>query len=885
MEHEHNQIIDNDGYFEVNATTRAIVNKTREKISIMQYDHNSECFTFKIPRYIENHDMLKCNAVEVHFKNGINADVYTVTDLRECPEDKNKIICSWLISDYATQYADFLIFSLKFKCVEEDGAVSYLWSTQEHTNIYINKSLDSIKQIIERYPNILEKLIAKDTVSSKEVILKHDSNRKYNTNDIIKVIDNFDNLVAFTATKDGVNAKLDYLPNERISTISEDNLLLSFTPEENNLTKSDNGTYLLNANGGILQSNFPLYFDSKKTTFDWGYDEKLDIKYLQCSTSGGGYQFRIRAEDAYNILNNKEVTFDFWAKFSGESSPHSERLIVITNDTTSAAAPANTQLKVEVNKVNDRWQFVVATYTDTAIRQQKMNVAFDKWNHFVISRKILKTSDGWSTINFTLWINGVHISTITLQEPESDPATTIYFGGNSGATTNQKFSGCIGTINIYNKVPTAYIEGWKQIDAIVDHKGYCSNYTYIVDLYKSKHKHENSEILEKIKDEMLYDGICRVKCTSEEDVAKLVDNPNYKAFHIELTTEGTTSYALSPLPPGSGIIGGTTTTTTRFYIFQDLNTFTWNSAAPNINLMGSSAYTQIKLSPDGLFKRTVTVSATAEPIYTYTEWESLHHTKAEIAGNYAPITLINDMQSQISKMVKPEYITNASFIFAGGVNADLLRTLNTEYIEVANSTFSENPNETIEFNAINCESMQHCFEGSRAVTIIFPNGTPKLIYADNICSKCESLTAVSGLDCTNATTLKYAFNGCAALEAVDLVSTAKVENLSYAFYGSALKTITGLDSSSVTHLDGAFAKSSIEALTLDCIKAESATGVFTECLSLSALTLKNLTTDDVAFEMFYSLPNTEAGTITLENCTINDDIKAIATEKGWLINE
>ena len=127
MEHEHNQIIDNDGYFEVNATTRAIVNKTREKISIMQYDHNSECFTFKIPRYIENHDMLKCNAVEVHFKNGINADVYTVTDLRECPEDKNKIICSWLISDYATQYADFLIFSLKFKCVEEDGAVSYLW--------------------------------------------------------------------------------------------------------------------------------------------------------------------------------------------------------------------------------------------------------------------------------------------------------------------------------------------------------------------------------------------------------------------------------------------------------------------------------------------------------------------------------------------------------------------------------------------------------------------------------------------------------------------------------------------------------------------------------------------------------------------------------------
>ena len=56
-------IKDADPYFEIKTDTREIINKSKTKTKIMQYDHNSERFTFSLPRFIEGHDMLECDSI------------------------------------------------------------------------------------------------------------------------------------------------------------------------------------------------------------------------------------------------------------------------------------------------------------------------------------------------------------------------------------------------------------------------------------------------------------------------------------------------------------------------------------------------------------------------------------------------------------------------------------------------------------------------------------------------------------------------------------------------------------------------------------------------------------------------------------------------------
>lgn len=69
MGHLHS-VYDTDNHFKVDGITRAITDISETKTSLVQHDHNSERFTFEIPRYIEGHDMLACNDVSVRYRNG-----------------------------------------------------------------------------------------------------------------------------------------------------------------------------------------------------------------------------------------------------------------------------------------------------------------------------------------------------------------------------------------------------------------------------------------------------------------------------------------------------------------------------------------------------------------------------------------------------------------------------------------------------------------------------------------------------------------------------------------------------------------------------------------------------------------------------------------------
>ena len=68
MSHIHN-VNDSDNKFIVDGISRVIKNASTSKTMVMQFDHNSEVFTFELPRYIEGHDMMLCNRVEVHYLN------------------------------------------------------------------------------------------------------------------------------------------------------------------------------------------------------------------------------------------------------------------------------------------------------------------------------------------------------------------------------------------------------------------------------------------------------------------------------------------------------------------------------------------------------------------------------------------------------------------------------------------------------------------------------------------------------------------------------------------------------------------------------------------------------------------------------------------------
>jgi hypothetical protein len=62
-------VLDTDTRFSVDVVSRQIRNASSKKTILIQHDHNSERFTFELPRYIEGHDMSLCNKAEARYLN------------------------------------------------------------------------------------------------------------------------------------------------------------------------------------------------------------------------------------------------------------------------------------------------------------------------------------------------------------------------------------------------------------------------------------------------------------------------------------------------------------------------------------------------------------------------------------------------------------------------------------------------------------------------------------------------------------------------------------------------------------------------------------------------------------------------------------------------
>lgn len=160
MAHKHS-VYDTDAHFKIDGKTRVITDVSGETPLIMQYDHNSERLTFELPRFIDAHDLLECNVVQIHYLNveynkvHTEHGLYEPDDFQVSPDDENVLICSWLISQNATRYSGTLNFSLRFMCTT-DGTVDYAWSTAIYPGIPVSAGIYNGDVVVEEYSDVLE---------------------------------------------------------------------------------------------------------------------------------------------------------------------------------------------------------------------------------------------------------------------------------------------------------------------------------------------------------------------------------------------------------------------------------------------------------------------------------------------------------------------------------------------------------------------------------------------------------------------------------------------------------------------------------------------------------------------------------------------------------
>ena len=160
MQHSH-MIIDKDNHFIIDPVTRKIQPETHEKNKLVEGDHNSEKYTFEIPKSIEGHDMSQCNVVQIHYLNISSdkskrvEDIYEVDDLGILEDKPNTLAFTWTIKETATRYSGLLSFAITFKCTT-DNVVDYAWHTEIHSGITIGTGMNNADTITAEYSDILE---------------------------------------------------------------------------------------------------------------------------------------------------------------------------------------------------------------------------------------------------------------------------------------------------------------------------------------------------------------------------------------------------------------------------------------------------------------------------------------------------------------------------------------------------------------------------------------------------------------------------------------------------------------------------------------------------------------------------------------------------------
>lgn len=151
-------VIDTDARFVIDPVSGEITNQSLKE-TIARGSHNSEVFTFEIPRNI-GHDPVECNLIEIHYLN-INArnktetseGIYKVNDIHE--EDDETATFTWTIDGSATVYAGTLSFSIHFKCIDSEGKCLYRLPIKTYSKITVTDAIDNSGVVMEDNKDII----------------------------------------------------------------------------------------------------------------------------------------------------------------------------------------------------------------------------------------------------------------------------------------------------------------------------------------------------------------------------------------------------------------------------------------------------------------------------------------------------------------------------------------------------------------------------------------------------------------------------------------------------------------------------------------------------------------------------------------------------------
>lgn len=152
MSHE-SKIRDTETHFIINPEMRTITTASSGNNVLVQNDHNSERFTFEIPRYVDGHDMSESTEVRIHYRNQSTGSlfqqngVYFPDDMAVMEDDNDTVAFSWLLSYDTTQQVGNLQFSIQFVCYE-NGAVEYAWNTGIYKDINVIESINNVPEIV-----------------------------------------------------------------------------------------------------------------------------------------------------------------------------------------------------------------------------------------------------------------------------------------------------------------------------------------------------------------------------------------------------------------------------------------------------------------------------------------------------------------------------------------------------------------------------------------------------------------------------------------------------------------------------------------------------------------------------------------------------------------
>lgn len=160
MVHLH-EVKDTDTHFVIDPITRSISNPNSAKNKLMQGDHNSEIYTFELPKLVEGHDMSLCDKIRIHY-NDISSDranqskdVYEVDDIHIDEIEADTLVFSWRISSNATKYAGMLSFRIQFLCIGNDNSITYAWHTDIFKGITVSDGFDNAEAVVEEYSDVL----------------------------------------------------------------------------------------------------------------------------------------------------------------------------------------------------------------------------------------------------------------------------------------------------------------------------------------------------------------------------------------------------------------------------------------------------------------------------------------------------------------------------------------------------------------------------------------------------------------------------------------------------------------------------------------------------------------------------------------------------------